>query len=93
VLAGQQRGSSLLTLNIEDRLRHQDDEHTGIEQYESICTNEIDPAPAGLATKQEYKFFTFGIIKLIYQFLPFADGHASIKSEAAIPEQNKLATE
>jgi hypothetical protein len=59
--------------------------HTRIEQNETIRANEIDPASTSLATKQEYKLFTLGVVELVYQFLPFADGHAPIKPEAAVP--------
>lgn len=61
------------------------DAHTGIKEDETVRTNQIDSTATCLAAKQEYKLFTLGIIELIHKFLPLADGHAPIESEAAIP--------
>jgi hypothetical protein len=91
VLADQRRDSSLSQLNVEQVLRHHEEcIHTRIKQDETIRANEIDPTSTRLATKQEYELFTLGIVELIHQFLPFADGHAPVESEAAIPEPKSV---
>lgn len=59
---------------------------TRVKKDETICANKIDTASTSFAAEQKYKFFTGGVIELVYKLLPLVDGHGAVESEVSISE-------
>lgn len=59
--------------------------HTRVEENEAVRANQIDTTATRLTTEQKDEFLSVGIIEVVYKLLALADGHATIKSEVAIP--------
>ncbi len=83
----QQQDSNLFSTIREDR-NGMSGEHTRVEQYETICANQVDTTSSSLTTEQKDELFSIRIIELVDEFLTFVDCHTTVQSEVAVSVVN-----
>lgn len=88
MLVGQQQGSNLEEGSTYIQEAEKGLVITGIKQYKSVGTNQINTTSTGFATQQKNEFRGIWIIELVDEFLSLGDRHRSIKSEKPISEND-----